>query len=352
MLAPSVAGGGHPWQVAGHAHLRSDGDVVLSIHDLVVEFPAGRKQVVHAVSGVSVDLVKGETLGVVGESGCGKTTLGRTIMGLEHAKSGSVELHGTDLVGVGGEQLRQARRSMQMIFQDPVSALNPRRRLRELVAEGLEIWGGAGGEFSEGRVDDIMAAVGLDASEAGNRRPHELSGGQCQRVSIARALVMDPEVLILDEPVSALDVSVQAQILNLLEDLKAQFGLTMLFVSHDLAVVKNISDRVMVMYLGKVCEVATTDALFENPQHPYTRALLASIPGHQLDLPPASELIEGELPSPLDPPTGCRFRTRCPQATERCATEEPALTAVAEDHTVACHYPAGASATEGDFEEI
>ncbi len=324
---------------SGKAHLRDDPQVIIAVEDLVVEFPAKRGKVVHAVSGISIDLLQGETLGIVGESGCGKTTLGRTIMALEHPKAGSVKLHGIELVGARGDELRVARRTMQMIFQDPVSSLNPRRRVRELVREGLDIWGDNDGPFSADRVDQIMQAVGLDPSVAANRRPHEFSGGQCQRICIARALAMDPEVLILDEPVSALDVSVQAQILNLLEKLKNDFGLTMAFVSHDLAVVKNISDRVMVMYLGKVCEVAPTDTLFSHSTHPYTRALLASIPGQNLGLPPATELISGELPSPLDPPTGCRFRTRCPAATQRCTDEEPQLRAVAEDHYVACHHP-------------
>lgn len=227
---------------------------------------------------------------------------------------------------------------MQMIFQDPVSSLNPSRRVRDIVREGLSIWGMKPGPFTDDRVAEIMDAVGLGGQDVGDRRPHEFSGGQCQRICIARALVMDPEVLILDEPVSALDVSVQAQILNLLEQLKQQFGLTMLFISHDLAVVKNISDRVMVMYLGKVCEVADTELLYASPTHPYTRALLASIPGNSLGLPPAGELISGELPSPLDPPSGCRFRTRCPRATEQCAVEAPELRTIADGHYVACHH--------------
>ena len=323
---------------SGDCHLRGREDAVLRVEGLVVEFPAGKKRVVHAVSDVSFDLLPGETLGVVGESGCGKTTTGRAVMQLERPTSGRVVLDGTDLAPLTGEQLRRARRHMQMIFQDPVSSLNPSRRVRDLVREGLDIWGDEPGPWSQSRIDDIMAAVGLDPVTAGDRRPHEFSGGQCQRICIARALVMDPSVLILDEPVSALDVSVQAQILNLLEELKQSFGLTMLFVSHDLAVVKNISDRVMVMYLGKACEVATADQIFGAPAHPYTRALLASIPGHALDLPPAAELISGELPSPIDPPSGCRFRTRCPLATDICALSEPELRVVADGQSVACHH--------------
>lgn len=326
---------------SGHIHLRDD--AVLSVTDLVVEFDGPRKSVVHAVSGISFDIRRGETLGIVGESGCGKTTTGRALMQLESATSGTIDLDGSRLTELTGDSLRRARRGMQMIFQDPVSSLNPSRRVRDIVREGLAIWGTEQGHFPESWVDDVMKSVGLGGADIADRRPHEFSGGQCQRICIARALVTDPDVLILDEPVSALDVSVQAQILNLLEQLKAKFGLTMLFISHDLAVVKNISDRVMVMYLGKVCEVADAASLYDNPTHPYSRALLASIPGNQLGLPPANELISGELPSPLDPPTGCRFRTRCPHATDICATDEPTLQPVegevGQDHFVACHHP-------------
>ena len=320
----------------GNGHLRDD--AVLRVDGLVVEFPARRGRVVHAVSGVSFDLIEGETLGIVGESGCGKTTTGRAVMRLEAVAGGSVRLNGSDLTTLGGEQLRQARRAMQMIFQDPVSSLNPSRRVRDIVREGIEIWGSDRANANDW-VAEVLDSVGLGDDTVLERRPHEFSGGQCQRINIARALVMEPDVLILDEPVSALDVSVQAQILNLLEGLKTKFGLTMLFISHDLAVVKNISDRVMVMYLGKVCEIADTDDLYANPTHPYSRALLASIPGHTLDLPPASELISGELPSPLDPPSGCRFRTRCPRATELCVSDEPKLNEVEPGHWVACHHP-------------
>ncbi len=319
----------------GSEHLRDD--AVLRVDELVVEFPARRKRVVHAVSGVSFDLIEGETLGIVGESGCGKTTTGRAIMRLEAVTTGKVTLNGTDLTALDGEDLRQARRSMQMIFQDPVSSLNPSRRVRDIVREGVEIWGSDRPNVDDW-VAEVLDSVGLGDEGVPDRRPHEFSGGQCQRINIARALVLEPDLLILDEPVSALDVSVQAQILNLLEGLKTAFGLTMLFISHDLAVVKNISDRVMVMYLGKVCEIAETDDLYANPTHPYSQALLASIPGHTLDLPPASELISGELPSPLDPPSGCRFRTRCPRATERCASDEPELQQVEPGHWVACHH--------------
>jgi len=324
---------------SGIAHLRADADVpvALRVDELVVEFPARRRQTVHAVSGVSFDVLAGETLGIVGESGCGKTTLARTVMQLTEPTSGTVALGSTVLTDLGDAELRRARRRMQMIFQDPVSSLNPARTVRALVREGLDIWSPDAGDNDE-RVAETLEAVGLDPATIGDRKPHELSGGQCQRVCIARALVMDPTVLILDEPVSALDVSVQAQILNLLERLRIRFDLTMVFVSHDLRVVKNISDRVMVMYLGKVCEVAPTDAVFARPAHPYTRALLASIPGQELGLPPASELISGELPSPLSPPSGCRFRTRCPLADETCTRDEPALRDLGDGRFVACHH--------------
>jgi peptide/nickel transport system ATP-binding protein len=325
----------------GTTHLRDD--VVLSVTNLVVEFPARKKQVVHAVSGVSFDLDEGETLGIVGESGCGKTTTGRAIMQLEAVTSGSIRLNGVDLAAEQGEGLRQARKAMQMIFQDPVSSLNPSRRVRDIVREGINIWGSSREGDLDAWITEVMESVGLGDEGVADRRPHEFSGGQCQRINIARALVMEPDVLILDEPVSALDVSVQAQILNLLEGLKRQFGLTMLFISHDLAVVKNISDRVLVMYLGKVCEIAETADLYDRPTHPYSRALLASIPGNALGLPPARELISGELPSPLDPPSGCRFRTRCPHATDLCASTEPKLVEHEAGHWVACHHPAATS---------
>jgi peptide/nickel transport system ATP-binding protein len=321
-------------------------EFALRVEDLVVEFPAGRRGTVHAVSGVSFDLRVGETLGVVGESGCGKTTVARAVMQLTPPTSGSVALGSTSesatlgytvLTGLDDADLRRARRRMQMIFQDPVSSLNPSRTVSALVREGLDIWFPGDKDNAE-QAAGMLQAVGLDPATMGDRKPHELSGGQCQRVCIARALVMDPAVLILDEPVSALDVSVQAQILNLLERLRVRFELTMLFVSHDLGVVKNISDRVMVMYLGKVCEVAPTDDAFARPAHPYTRALLASIPDQQLGLPPAPDLISGELPSPLDPPSGCRFRTRCPLADETCAQEEPLLRDLGDGRFVACHH--------------
>ncbi|GIH95500.1 ABC transporter ATP-binding protein [Planobispora siamensis] len=319
---------------SGSAHLRPPGQAVLRAEDLVVEFPAGRGRSVRAVSGVSFDLLPGETLGIVGESGCGKSTTARALMQLPPPLSGSVRLDGVELTRLKGEALRRTRRRLQMIFQDPISSLNPRRRVRDIVAEGPRVWG-VGGD----RVDEILEAVGLDPDTAATRRPHEFSGGQCQRISIARALVLEPEVVICDEPVSALDVSVQAQILGLLEDLKERYRLTLVFIAHDLAVVKNVSDRILVMYLGKTCELAPGSELVERPAHPYTRALLASIPRSGLGLPPADQLISGEPPSPVTPPSGCRFRTRCPKAAPRCAQEEPEMRSLGGDRWVACHYP-------------
>lgn len=327
---------------SGSGHLRADGEALLRVEDLVVEFPAGRGRRVHAVSGVSFDLVKGETLGIVGESGCGKSTTARAVMQLPPPTGGSVRLDGVELTGLRGEALRLVRRRIQMIFQDPISSLNPRRRVRDIVAEGMRVWGSGGSRADsrvDSRVDEMLEAVGLDPETAAARRPHEFSGGQCQRISIARALVLDPEVVICDEPVSALDVSVQAQILGLLEDLKERYGLTLVFIAHDLAVVKNVSDRILVMYLGRTCELGPGSAVVSQPAHPYTRALLASIPRSGLGLPPADRLISGEPPSPVTPPSGCRFRTRCPQALPRCAEEVPQMRLIAPDHWVACHYP-------------
>ncbi|WP_219414335.1 ABC transporter ATP-binding protein [Pseudonocardia nigra] len=321
---------------SGTAHLRSGADVRLRVEDLAVEFPAGRRGTVHAVSGVSFDVARGETLGIVGESGCGKSTTGRAIMQLPRPTAGSVRLDGTELTALRGDRLRRTRRLLQMIFQDPISSLNPRRDVRRIVGEGLRVWGNGNGAD---RIDEMLVAVGLDPAAVEGRRPHEFSGGQCQRICIARALVLDPEVIICDEPVSALDVSVQAQILNLLEDLKQRYDLTLVFIAHDLAVVKNISDRILVMYLGKTCELASSDALFARPAHPYTRALLASIPKGAPGRAAADPAINREPPSPIHPPSGCRFRTRCPRAEDRCAREEPEMRQVGTAHWLACHFP-------------
>jgi len=231
-----------------------------------------------------------------------------------------------------------------MIFQDPISSLNPRRKVRDVISEGVRVWGGGKGAWSQGRIDELMHAVGVDP-KFGDRRPHQFSGGQCQRIGIARALAMDPKVLICDEPVSALDVSVQAQVLNLLEDMKKRYGLTLLFISHDLSVVKNVSDRIIVMYLGKACEIGTADELYEHPRHPYTRALLASIPEPAATVDVSEGNIDGELPSPINPPEGCRFNTRCPHADKICFEVEPQMEAVGDDHFIACHHPVAVSIT-------
>jgi peptide/nickel transport system ATP-binding protein len=323
----------------GRAHLRDSDDIVLSVRDLVVEFPAGRSRRVHAVSGVSLDVARGETLGIVGESGCGKSTTGKAVMQMPRPTSGEVVFEGVDLVGLDKRSLREARTRIQMIFQDPISSLNPRRRVWDSVADPLDIWGRGTRAEQAALVDRILESVGIDPQRARESRPHQFSGGQCQRISIARALVLSPSLLICDEPVSALDVSVQAQVVNLLEDLKAEFGLTLMFIAHDLAVVKNISDRVAVMYLGKLCEVAPSADLYARPAHHYTRVLLDSIPVPDPTVPPRHVELGGELPSPMAPPPGCRFHTRCPAADDRCRSEEPQMTDLGGGHFVACHHP-------------
>ena len=323
----------------GTAHLREADDILLRVEDLVVEFPAKGGQKVHAVSGISFDVRRGETLGLVGESGCGKSTTGRAIMQLPPPTSGSVRFEDIELSGLSGEKLREVRTRLQFIFQDPISSLNPRRKVKDIVAEPLRIWKRGSEAERKSLVREVLEAVGLDADVAADKRPHQFSGGQCQRISIARSLVLDPSLVICDEPVSALDVSVQAQILNLLEDMKARYGLTIIFIAHDLAVVKNVSDRVAVMYLGKICEIAAPDDLYYRPAHPYTAALLSAIPLPDPTVTPDRTELAGDLPSPLDPPSGCRFRTRCPRAQERCAAEEPEVRAIGDDHFVACHFP-------------
>ena len=337
MSVPSV---GTPVQGAG------EGEAVLSVENLVVEFRSGRR-IVHAVSGVSFVVRRGETLGLVGESGCGKSTTGRALVQVQPPTSGSVTYRGQDLGRLSHRQLRQMRTKIQMIFQDPISSLNPRRRVCDIVAEPLNIWKRGTKQERADQVRKMLEAVGIDPDTAGGRRPQEFSGGQCQRISIARALMADPDLLICDEPVSALDVSVQAQILNLLADLKERFGLTMVFIAHDLAVVKNVSDRVAVMYLGKLVELADSDDLYRSAAHPYTEALLASIPEPDPDKRTDHTALSGELPSPLDPPSGCRFRTRCPYAEAICAEQEPPLRDVAPGHQVACHFPLIAVAANG-----
>jgi peptide/nickel transport system ATP-binding protein len=325
---------------SGTAHLRGEGESLLRVEHMVVEFPVGRSGLaVHAVTDVSLDILEGETLGIVGESGCGKSTTGRAVMQLPPPKSGRVVYDGVELTALKGNDLRRMRPRLQMIFQDPISSLNPRRKVREIVREGLDIWEIGDKASRDAKVIEVLESVGIDPANA-ERRPHEFSGGQCQRISIARAVITDPKLIICDEPVSALDVSVQAQILNLLEEMKERYGLTLVFIAHDLAVVKNVSDRVMVMYLGKVCEVATPDLLYAQPAHPYTAALLAAIPVPDPGVRPEDQpVLGGEIPSPMHPPSGCRFRTRCPRAQPRCGEEEPELEEVAPGQFVACHFP-------------
>ncbi len=324
---------------SGNAHLR-DGDVVMRVENLVMEFPVGRKGLkVNAVSGISFDVLRGETLGLVGESGCGKSTTGKAMMQIPKPTSGSVQLQGLELTTLGHNELREARTKMQMIFQDPISSLNPRRLVRDSVREPLDVWKRGTPAERDALVDRVLESVGIDPQRAAESRPHQFSGGQCQRISIARALMLDPTLIICDEPVSALDVSVQAQVINLLEDLKKQYGLTLIFIAHDLAVVKNISDRVAVMYLGKMCEVATSDDLYARPAHHYTKILLDSIPVPDPDAVLRDATLIGEPPSPVFPPSGCRFHPRCPAADEVCSSTEPLLRDVGDSHFVACHHP-------------
>ena len=310
----------------------------LDVSNLVRSFrrPDGRE--VRAVDEVSFDLQHGETLGLVGESGCGKSSLARALMQLPPPESGTVRVSGEAITGLSAAARRNLRRRLQMVFQDPISSLNPRRRIGDIVAEPLTIWGESSDEGRRASVSAALNEVGFEPATVWARRPHEMSGGQCQRIAIARALVLEPKVLILDEPVSALDVSVQAQILNLLIDIQARRSFSMIFISHDLAVIRNICDRVAVMYLGKIVEIGRTEDVYRNPRHPYTRALLGSVlaPGQKL---PDEEVLSGDLPSLLDPPSGCRFRTRCNRASEICATASPQLSSSTPSHFTACHHP-------------
>ncbi|WP_329264591.1 ABC transporter ATP-binding protein [Streptomyces sp. NBC_01478] len=321
---------------SGNAHLRGD-SALLTVRDLVVEY-ATDAGVVQAVSGVSFDVLPGETLGIVGESGCGKSTTGRAVLRLDRATRGTIEFDGERIDQARDRRMRALRRDMQMVFQDPVASLNPRRKVRDVVEEGLVIGGVPAAERTE-RAATVLAQVGLDEGRFAELMPRQLSGGQAQRVAIARALALNPKLLICDEPVSALDVSVQAQTLNLIEDIKAAYDLTVVFIAHDLSVVRAVSDDVMVMYLGKVCEFGDADLVYERPAHPYTRALLDSVPLLDTDQGFAGPELDGDVPSPLAPPTGCRFRTRCPRAADQCAVSEPQVREVREGQYVACHFP-------------
>lgn len=320
-------------------------EILVEVRDLKKHFPITRGIVIQrqvgaikAVDGISFDVLKGETLGLVGESGCGKSTTARTILQLYRPTAGEVLFEGTDLVKLKGEELRHMRRRMQMIFQDPYASLNPRMTVGNIIGEPLEVHGIAKGKERRERVQELLRLVGLNPYFV-NRYPHEFSGGQRQRIGVARALALNPSFICCDEPISALDVSIQAQVVNLLEDLQAEFNLTYLFIAHDLSMVRHISTRVAVMYLGILVELTDRDSLYNDPQHPYTKALLSAVP---IPDPVVEEkrqriILEGDVPSPANPPKGCNFSTRCPVAIDRCFEEDPEFREVTPDHWCACH---------------
>lgn len=311
---------------------------IFEVEDLCKFFPAGKKQVVKAVEGINLKIRKGETVGLVGESGCGKTTCGRTIIKLYEPTRGKILFEGRDISNLHGKDLLSFKKDVQVIFQDPYASLDPRMTIGEIISEGMNVHLKLSEKEKEARVADLLNKVGLNGEYA-NRFAHELSGGQRQRVGIARALAIEPKFIMCDEPISALDVSIQAQVVNLLIKLQKEMGLTYLFISHDLSMVKHISDRVGVMYLGSFVELASNEALYSAPKHPYTQALISAIPEADPDYESTKERtkLEGEVPSPLNPPSGCKFRTRCKYATERCAAEVPEFREVEPDHFVACH---------------
>lgn len=320
---------------------------IIKTENLKMHFPVGNRgifgrgeqKVCKAVDGVSISLKQGETLGLVGESGCGKSTLGRTILRLYSPTEGKIEVCGKDITTIEGDELRDARVDFQMIFQDPYASLNPRMSVFDIIAEPLRTHQAATSKAElERTVSELMEKVGMSARYI-RKYPHEFSGGQRQRIAIARALAINPKIIICDEPVSALDVSIQAQVLNLLQKLKADLGLSLIFIAHDLAAVKHISDRIAVMYLGKIVESAPTDELFEKPQHPYTKALLSAVPLPDPDQEKKRQriLLQGDLPSPLNPPKGCAFNTRCPYVMDKCKQDEPEAKEIGNEHTASCH---------------
>ncbi|HEY4601808.1 MAG TPA: oligopeptide/dipeptide ABC transporter ATP-binding protein [Cerasibacillus sp.] len=313
---------------------------LLEVNNLKKHFKLNRQDVLKAVDGVTFNIYKGETFGLVGESGCGKSTVGRTILRLYEATEGEVKFRGEDVHAIKSKKkLKKFNRSMQMIFQDPYASLNPRMTVKDIIAEGMDIHQLTKNNKERiNRVNELLETVGLN-SEHGNRYPHEFSGGQRQRIGIARALAVNPDFIVADEPISALDVSIQAQVVNLLKRLQKDHGLTYLFIAHDLSMVKHISDRVGVMYLGKMAEIAPSDKLYEDPLHPYTKALLSAIPLPNPKVERTREriILEGDLPSPVNPPSGCRFRTRCPLAMDVCRKVEPQFKEYKKNHWVACH---------------
>lgn len=319
---------------------RKPDNALLIVKNLVVEYIIHKRAKIQAVSDVSLTINRGETLGLVGESGCGKSTVARAVVRLQTPTSGQIWFDGVDITGARTEQLRTLRPKFQMIFQDAAASLSPGRRVGRSISEPLKVVNGTSRRERRQRAHALMREVGLDPDTIYDRRPFELSIGQCQRVSIARALVLNPDLLVCDEPVSSLDVSVQAQILNLLKRLRTRHALTMLFISHDLAVVKNMCNRLAVMYLGKLCEVGNSEILYQYPRHPYTATLLESIPEiHAARMHREFRLQGIDMPSPIEPPSGCRFRTRCPKARPHCSNEEPILQKMGPGCLVACHYP-------------
>jgi peptide/nickel transport system ATP-binding protein len=343
----SPASAPNPGSLAANTAATASSGALVRVEHLSKEFPAGstgiiggQKLTIKAVAGVNLEIQSGETVGLVGESGSGKSTLGRLILKLLEPTAGAVYFDGRDLSTLGRAELRTLRRQMQLVFQDPYASLNPRMRVRSIVGEGIEIHKLARGAEKERRIVELLAMVGLSA-DAMDRLPHEFSGGQRQRIGIARALAVNPRFLVLDEPVSALDVSIQAQIINLLQDLQEKLKLTYLFIAHDLRVVEHISSRVAIMYLGKIVEIASRDEIYLNPRHPYTRALLSAIPTIDTANRPERIKLPGEMPSPMNPPAGCAFHPRCPYAKDICSSVEPKLETGRGGHAVSCHvFPA------------